>query len=345
MFKIRFSLIMVFLLLVSCDKNSLTHVIQKEESDLKLGFTSTEIKTIKNNLDKPIEIEVLNPYSKNKNLKNRELLQFIELGLNKTIIQHLTEKEYEFFSQKKVEPVETITQYYKIIEKEDGNWALYSGTKEEFQKENNFYAKNGFIDENCSPKELICVNSTINQKNNGTPWLYLTTSVAKLLDSNTYAVISSFQWLVEPDERFKDYLGLTLSSDKAVIDYDSIFGKYERVEYKNKKYQGSFMDWINQAHQSSSFGYSIPINIGNDYHHTNNRSYLDFGYSYAEVYFNSKEHSFFDVNTSYVHTLKDPKDVGVIIKNETIKLGSDLLPQLISSPSTMRIYEKVPPVR
>ncbi|MCG6796033.1 hypothetical protein JCR24_13950 [Geobacillus sp. YHL] len=248
-------------MLAGCDHQEMN--LQAHHLDAKRqGFDQEEIE----NLIREPE----NANKVNRQLKNKEAAAFFRLGMTKEEIRHLDREEMDFFRARSA-----ANQWHELDEQT---------VKEIFKKQADHQMIRCHIE-----KQKLCTASTIytDQKKN---IMELTISVSLLSrEEHRYAVVLSYEWLIDPKEKETDFYGI-LTTENAVVDYHQLYSSYKT--YRDASHVS--IQHSRKPYQSSVVGYMIK----NSLHKENNRH---FGYVYSEIVPSDHAQTYMDVEGFYVH--------------------------------------------
>ncbi|KJE26308.1 hypothetical protein LG52_3059 [Geobacillus kaustophilus] len=248
-------------MLAGCDHQEMN--VQAYHLDAKRqGFDQEEIESLIRDPENANKV--------NQQLKNKEVAAFFWLGMTKEEIRHMDREEMDFFRARSA-----TSQWHELDEQT---------VKEIFKKRADHQMIRCDIE-----KQKLCTISTIytSHKKN---IMELTLSVSLLnQEEHRYAVVLSYEWLIDPKEKETDFYGI-LTTENAVVDYHQLYSSYKT--YRNASHVS--MQHIRKPYQSSVAGYMIK----NSLHKENSRH---FGYVYSEIVPSDHAQTSIDVEAFYVH--------------------------------------------
>lgn len=253
-------------MLAGCDHQGMysqgQHLDEKRQ-----GFNKEEIESL---IREPEKVN----NTINSQFKNKDIVNLFLLGLTKEEMKHMGSEELRFFSNK--------------ISIDKWNHLNEQTLRDIFKKQ----TKNQIIQ--CDLyKQMLCTASTIYtiQKKKV---MELTMSISLLnRKESRYAVVLSYRWLTNPQEKKVDFYGV-LTTENAVVDYQklhSVYKTYREESHISTKH-------YNKPYQSSVSGYVIKNSLNKE----NNRH---FGYLYAEIVPSDRTHKYIDVEGFYIHANED----------------------------------------
>ncbi|MFD1736110.1 hypothetical protein ACFSCX_05985 [Bacillus salitolerans] len=281
------------------------------------GFSSEEFNHMAEKYNEETTLAFQDNNLGNETVLNKDILNFISIGFTKQQIKDFTLQEYNLFSNKQGVLLGTKRELYKLqlIKNE---LMLVEGTEEEYNEQLNKKINPGLYYD-CIESRLVCSNS---QHFNNSGLLEISTSISRLNFSDTYAVISSFEWIEPPKEQFTDIFGL-LVSDSMIIDYQSIFSRVnfigEAPQYKNSQYK------------STSNGYIHIVESKN--------KILKNAYSYAEIVPSNTQLKMFELSTGYIHLLESIPSIDLQYSEKQLLLNGDYKSNSYNTPF-IRVFIK-----
>lgn len=246
-----------------------------------LGFTKEEVKSLKGK-DKNNSLKSNTFKSKHGlKLKKKDILHLASFGLTKDSIENLTKLEWEKFAAKETpEIVELNVSYSKV----DDDGTTTPITEQEYTKAEKEH-KNKQVKKDRSEFELFLCDPDTTCEASNSSYVKLTVSVTH---SNTYAIVSNFDWLSDDNDRHVDLFG-SGHKEALTIDYNSIFGSWTTEYYDNYGYVHSNTSYLGYPDHPDANGYAHELNR-NAYDHQEfiqyNGSWTqardDEGYTYAD---------------------------------------------------------------
>ncbi|BBW97429.1 hypothetical protein ACPVTF_03160 [Geobacillus icigianus] len=248
-------------MLAGCDHQEMSLQAHHWEAK-RQGFDQEEIESLIR------EPESLNKV--NRQLKNKDVASFFWLGMTKEEIRHMDGQEMDFFRARRA-----ANQWNEPDEQ---------AVKEIFKKQADHQMIQCHIE-----KQKLCTTSTIytdHQKN----IMKLTLSVSSLnREEHRYAVVLSYEWLIDPKEKETDFYGI-LTTENAVVDYHHVYSSYKT--YQDRSHVS--IQHSRKPYQSSVVGYMMKNSLRKE-------SSRHFGYVYSEIVPSNRAQTYIDVEGFYVH--------------------------------------------